>query len=519
MRFADLVATSERVAEASGRLEKVGLLAELLSRLAPEEVETAVVFLSGTPRQGRIGVGPAALAQARPQEAAAEAILTVAQVDRALAEVAGLSGPDSGTAKVERLRRLFARATPPEQDFLLRLLFGELRQGALEGVLAESVARASGVSPRKVRRAVMMAGDLGAVARAALAAGEAGLAGFSVRLFQPVQPMLAQPADGASAALERLGEAAFEVKMDGARIQVHKAGDEVRVYSRSLKEVTPAVPEVVELARALPAREAILDGEVIALRDDGTPHPFQVTMRRFGRKLDVERMRSELPLTPFLFDLLHAEGGDLVDEPYQRRLAALEELAPAETLVPRTVTGEAAAAEAFLAQAIARGHEGVLAKALDAPYEAGSRGYAWLKVKPAQTLDLVVLAAEWGHGRRRGWLSNLHLGARDADRGGFVMLGKTFKGLTDRLLAWQTEQLLARAVGREGHIVHVRPELVVEIAFNDLQASPHYPGGLALRFARVKRYRDDKTAEQADTFATVREIYRRTTGEEPPERR
>jgi DNA ligase-1 len=331
--------------------------------------------------------------------------------------------------------------------------------------------------------------------------------------------MLAQPAADVGEAVERLGEALFEWKLDGARIQVHKAGDLVRVYSRSLKEVTPAVPEVVELARALPAREAILDGEAIALRPDGSPHPFQVTMRRFGRRLDVDRLRAELPLTPFLFDLLHLDGQPLLDEPLSRRMAALAGLAPAGALVPRETTADPARAEAFLAAARAAGHEGVMAKAPAAPYEAGSRGSAWLKVKPAQTLDLVVLAAEWGSGRRQGLLSNLHLGARDAERGGFVMLGKTFKGLTDELLAWQTKEILAREHGRDRWTVHARPELVVEIAFNDLQASPHYPGGLALRFARVKRYRSDKTAAQADTYETVRAIYRRATGEEAPPRR
>jgi DNA ligase-1 len=318
--------------------------------------------------------------------------------------------------------------------------------------------------------------------------------------------MLAESAADAPDALAQLGRAALEFKLDGARVQVHKSGDEVKVFSRRLNEVTGAVPEVVAVTRALPARDLILDGEAIALRPDGTPLPFQTTMRRFGRKLEVERLRHEVPLSPFFFDLLYLDGAPLLDEPQERRFAALTALAPGALLVPHRVTASVAEAQAFLGAALARGHEGIMAKALAAAYEAGSRGQRWLKVKPAQTLDLVVLAAEWGHGRRRGWLSNLHLGARDPDHGGFVMLGKTFKGMTDEMLAWQTGELLRREIGRDAYVVHVRPELVVEVAFNDVQASPQYPGGVALRFARVKRYRTDKTAEQADTIATVQSL-------------
>jgi len=322
--------------------------------------------------------------------------------------------------------------------------------------------------------------------------------------------MLAQTAEDAADAVGRLGRAALEFKLDGARVQLHKRDDEVKVYSRSLKDVTAAVPELVERVRALPAGELILDGETIALRADGTPQPFQTTMRRFGRRLEVDRLRRELPLTPFFFDLLYLDGQPLLDEPEEQRFAALSKVTSGGLLVPRTVTAAADEAQAFLEQALARGHEGIMAKALDAPYEAGGRGQRWLKVKPAHTLDLVVLAAEWGHGRRRGWLSNLHLGARDPEAGGFVMLGKTFKGMTDEMLAWQTERLLELEIGRDAYTVHVRPELVVEVAFNDVQASPHYPGGLALRFARVKRYRPDKNAAQADTVATVRQILERS---------
>jgi DNA ligase-1 len=357
----------------------------------------------------------------------------------------------------------------------------------------------------------MVAGDLGAVARAALTEGAAGLARYRVQVLRPLQPMLAQAADDVADALRRLGEAALEYKLDGARIQVHKAGDAVRVFSRQLNDVTVAVPEIVEAVRRFPAREAILDGEVIALRPDGAPLPFQVTMRRFGRKLDVERLRAELPLASFFFDILYADGALLLDEPYTERLAMLDRVVPAEHRVPRIVTADAKEAEAYFARALAAGHEGLMAKALGARYEAGARGAAWLKVKPAHTLDLVVLAAEWGHGRRHGKLSNLHLGARDPDAGsgGFVMLGKTFKGMTDEMLAWQTAKLLELETGRDGHVVHVRPELVAEVAFDGIQASPQYPGGLALRFARVVRYRPDKGPEAADTIGAVRELHQR----------
>jgi DNA ligase-1 len=307
-----------------------------------------------------------------------------------------------------------------------------------------------------------------------------------------------------------LGEAELEFKLDGARVQVHKAGADVRVYSRRLNDVTVAVPELVEAVRALPTRELILDGEAIALRPDGRPHPFQITMRRFGRRLDIERLRAELPLATVFFDLLYHDGVPLMDQPLARRAHALGESVSESLLVPRVITASSDAARAFMRTALARGHEGIMAKALDAPYEAGRRGARWLKLKPADTLDLVVLAAEWGHGRRQGWLSNLHLGARDPDGGGFVMLGKTFKGLTDAMLAWQTERLLELEIGRDAYAVHVRPELVVEVAFNDVQASPHYPGGMALRFARVKRFRPDKTAAEADTIAAVRAIHLRS---------
>jgi DNA ligase-1 len=438
------------------------------------------------------------------------------ELDATLERIARATGKGSTEVRRGLLAGLLARLDQDERQFLFGLIMGELRQGALEALVIEAVARAADLPVSDVRRAVMLTGDAPHVARAALTEGSAGLGRFAVQLFRPVLPMLAGSADTATDAVAELGRAVVEWKLDGARVQIHKSGDEVRVYSRRLNEVTPAVPEVAEAVRTLAARELILEGEAIALRPDGVPHPFQTTMTRFGRRLDVERVRGTVPLTLFLFDLLYRDGRSLLDEPLSRRAAALADSVPASLVVPRLVADEPDAAEAFLAEALAHGHEGIMAKALDSPYEAGRRGRQWLKVKPVRTLDLVVLAAEWGHGRRRGWLSNLQLGARDDIRGGFVMLGKTFKGLTDELLAWQTTRLQELELSRDGHTVFVRPELVVEVAFNDLQASPQYPGGLALRFARVKGYRPDKAAEDADTLATLQQIWQRQTGLEPP---
>jgi DNA ligase-1 len=507
MRLEELVATSRAVAAASGRLDKVGHLAALLTRLDRDEIEIVIPFLTGSTRQGRVGVGQSILSGLRGVDATTSATLAIGEVDAVFARVAALSGSGSLASRSEVLRDLFRRATSDEQDFLLRLLYGELRQGALEGVLVDAVGRAASVPAARIRRAAMLAGALAPVAVAALTEGEAALTRFILQPFHPVQPMLADSAADVGDALTTLGEASFEFKLDGARIQVHKVGDSIKVYSRNLRDVTAAVPEVVAAARAMPAREIVVDGEAIALQPDGTPQPFQVTMRRFGRKLDVDRLRAQLPITPFFFDLLYVDGASVIDEPLTRRIETLTEHIPPVNRIPRIVTANAEEAAAFADRAFSAGHEGVMAKAIDAGYAAGRRGSAWLKVKRAHTLDLVVLAVEWGSGRRRGTLSNLHLGARDDQHGGFVMLGKTFKGLTDQMLAAQTEQLLALEIAREAHVVHVRPELVVEIAFNDIQESPQYPGGLALRFARVKRYRPDKTAAEADTLATVRAIF------------
>jgi DNA ligase-1 len=504
MQLATVVETSRRVADTSKRLEKIDLLARLLRQLAPEEIEIVVLLLSGQTRQGRIGVGYAAVREARSSPAATPS-LEIRDVDATLDSIAAASGSGSQRQRLELLQTMFSRATEAEQQFLTGLLMGELRQGALEGVMAEAIAKAAGLPAERVRRAAMLAGDMARVARASLEQGEAGLAQYDVQLFRPVQPMLAQSADDVPEALACVGEAALEYKMDGARVQVHKSGDEVAIYSRSLKDVTRAVPEIAEAVRALPAQDLILDGEVISLLPDSRPQPFQITMRRFGRKLDVERMRQQLPMTPFWFDLLYLNGSPLLDEPQARRFGALAELSR-DNLIPHTVSKDAAAASAFLEEALDRGHEGIMAKAVGAKYAAGARGQSWVKVKRARTLDLVILAAEWGNGRRKGWLSNLHLGARDTEKGGFAMLGKTFKGLTDEMLAWQTQELLRLEIGRDTYTVHVKPELVVEIAFNEIQVSPRYSSGLALRFARVKRYRTDKTAAEADTFETVQRL-------------
>ncbi|MGZ8259833.1 MAG: ATP-dependent DNA ligase [Caldimonas sp.] len=503
--LAAVVDVSGRVAQTGSRIAKRDAIAACLRSAEEDEVEVVVAFLSGETRQGRIGVGYATLASLRGAPAA-EATLAVGDVDAALGRIASTAGKGSATERVALLHSLFARATAAEQDFLVRLLVGELRQGALEGVMVDAIAAAAGVPAPAVRRAAMVTGSLAHVSRVALGEGVAGLARFAIALHRPVQPMLAQPAADVAEAMARFGTAAVEWKVDGARVQVHKAGADIRVYTRALNDVTVSVPEIVEALAALPGGELILDGEVVALGAGGVPQPFQVTMRRFGRKLDVARLRAELPLSASFFDCLWRDGAPLADRPAHERFDALAAALPPSLVIPRLVTADVAAAEDFYADALARGHEGVMVKALDTPYEAGSRGAGWLKVKRAHTLDLVVLAAEWGHGRRHGWLSNLHLGARDP-AGGWVMLGKTFKGMTDALLAWQTRELLARETARDRYTVHVRPELVVEIAFNDLQASPHYPGGLALRFARVKGYRSDKRADEADTIATVRALF------------
>jgi DNA ligase 1 len=497
--FADVATTSLAVGATRSRKEKAQLLGDALRALDAGEVEPGVAYLSGELRQRRTGVGYAAL-QDLPAPADA-ATLGVGEVDVILERISGLGGAGSQAARREALNDLFARATEPEQALLRGLLSGELRQGALAGVMADAVAVATGLPRAVVDRATMLRGDARVVAEVALREGREGLEAFRLEVGRPLKPMLASPAATLEEAMEKAvaggGAAVVDHKLDGARIQVHRDGDAVAVASRSLDDLTDRLPEVVAAVRALPVRRVVLDGEAIALRADGRPEPFQVTSSKVASGASG--------VVPVFFDILHLDGEDLLDAPLRERDAALLRAVPDQALrVPRAITDDLATAQEHFDAALAAGQEGVVVKAIDSVYAAGRRGASWLKVKPRHTLDLVVLAAEWGHGRRRGWLSNLHLGARDPQGNGFVMLGKTFKGLTDELLAWQTEQLQARAVRTEkDYIVHVRPELVVEIAFDGVQTSPRYPGGVALRFARVLRYRPDKTPAEADDLDAV----------------
>lgn len=505
MLFAVVVDSSRRIAATTKKLEKIALLADLLKRLNPEEVEISVAFLSGSARQGRIGIGYATL-QAASSAPAETASVEIGEIDRLLGELKEVRGAGSESRRRELLKHLFLRSTREEQQFLAALLVGEIRQGALEGIMLEAIGRASGLGAERIRRAAMLGGGAASIARAAIEGGEAALTQFDVRLFRPLQPMLAQAAEDVSQAISELGEAALEYKFDGARVQAHKAGNEVVIYSRGANDVGAAIPEIVEAVRALPAENLILDGEVLSLDAAGRPQPFQVSMRRFGRKVNVTELLHELPMTPFWFDLLYLNGNATLDDPQAARFRELSALVPAGNLVPHFATESQAAAEDFLHEAVLRGHEGVMAKSRSAAYAAGSRGQSWLKVKQARTLDLVILAAEWGNGRRQGWLSNLHLGARDTEKGGFAMLGKTFKGLTDQMLAWQTAELQKIELARDKYTVYVEPRIVVEIAFNEIQVSTRYTSGLALRFARVKRYRPDKPVSESDTFQTVQKL-------------
>ena len=506
MLLADLAAASRTVAATTRRTEKVAAVAGALRTADPDEVAVVVAYLSGELRQRRTGVGWASLRDVPPPAEAPT--LGVSEVDEVLEAVAGLTGAGSQAERVRLVSGLFARATEPEQALLRGLLTGELRQGALEGVMLEAVAKAAQVPAAEVRRAAMLRGAVGPVAEAALTGGAPALAAFRLQVGRPVQPMLASTAADVVDAMGRLGEAAVEWKLDGVRVQLHRAGSDVSVWTRSLDDITDRVPEVVEAALSLPVRDVVLDGEAIALRPDGRPRPFQETGSRVASRADVAAGRAAAPLSTYVFDVLHADGADVLDLPGRERADVLAAAVPEALRVPRVVTDDVAVAGDVLEDAVRRGHEGVLVKSLDAPYEAGRRGAGWLKVKPRHTLDLVVLAAEWGHGRRRGWLSNLHLGARDGE-GGFVMLGKTFKGLTDAMLAWQTERLTELAVDDNGWVVHVRPELVVEVAFDGVQTSPRYPAGMALRFARVLRHRPDKRPDEADTVDAVRAIHLR----------
>jgi DNA ligase-1 len=544
----ELVQTSEAVAATSGRTAKITEIAALLRRAGPGEVPVVVAFLSGELRQRQIGVGYASLGDLLAMAGSAVADggpLTVAETDAVFEAVGRVAGAGAQAERRRLLAGLFGRAGQAEREFLVRLLAGELHQGALEGVMTEAVARAAAVPATEVRRAHLLAGSLPLVAQAALAAAGvpapagavtpqpepdsgaalAALRAFGLKVGRPLRPMLASSAATVADAFARLSPAVVEWKIDGIRIQVHRAGADVAVFTRTLDDITIRVPEITEAVLALDVQAAVFDGEAVALGPDGRPRPFQVTASRTSSQLDVARQRADTPLTPFFFDVLHLDGADLIDEPAHVRHARLAAVMPADLLVPRLVTGHADAAGAFFADAVGRGHEGVVVKSPDARYAAGRRGSEWIKVKPRHTLDLVVLAAEWGHGRRRGWLSNLHLGARDPATGGLVMLGKTFKGLTDEMLTWQTKRLLELAdppgSGPSGDpknaygVLRVRPELVVEVAFDGVQGSPRYPGGVALRFARVLRHRPDKPAAEADTIGSVLALWARDHAAEP----
>ncbi|NUR16535.1 MAG: ATP-dependent DNA ligase [Dermatophilaceae bacterium] len=522
MQLSDVVATSHAVAATASRTAKVEALAGCLARAAadgPATVEVVTAHLSGVLPQRRIGVSWRGL-QGLP-EPAPTSTLTVQEVDAAATAIAGIGGSGSAAARTAAVHDLFARATADEQQWLRGLITGETRQGAGDGVMLQAVAKAADVPDAAVRRAVMLAGFAGPVASAALTGGVEALEALTLEVGRPLRPMLAGSAPDVAAALATLGgEVVVETKLDGIRLQAHvdnrTSPGTVRLFTRTLDEVTDRMPEITEALESLDVETLVLDGEVIALGERGRPQPFQVTGARTASSADVERLRDEVPLTPFFFDLLHLDGDDLLDEPAATRWARLATTVPPAWLVPRELTDDPERAQEFFADLVAAGHEGVVVKDPALPYAAGRRGPGWVKVKPRHTLDLVVLGVEWGSGRRRGWLSNIHLGARDADTGDLVMLGKTFKGMTDEMLAWQTERFSGLAVdpadveaGRSGQqwgVVPLRPEQVVEIAFDGVQRSSRYPGGMALRFARVLRYRDDKPVSEIDTVQTVRSL-------------
>jgi len=509
--LADLVRTSSAVTATRSRTEKTALVAEALAAADDDELEVVASYLAGAPRQRRIGVGWRGLSDLpRP---ASTPTLGVSEVDAELEAISRIGGTGSKAKRADAVASLFGRATEDEQQFLRALIFENLRQGALDSVLLDAIAKASAVPAGVVRQAAMFTPSSGEVALAARRHGTEGLQAFGLVPGRPVRPMLAGSAPDVASGLDTLltkdesgGAVIVDRKLDGIRVQVHRTPDAIRVFTRSLDDVTERLPEVVESVAGLSVTTLVLDGEVIALRADGRPRPFQETGSRTGSHVD-EDLRRTVPLTTYFFDLLHLDGADLLEQPASARLEALAAVVPEDLQVPRVVTGSAHDAQAFFDETVAAGHEGVVMKSLSAPYAAGRRGSGWVKVKPRHTLDLVVLAVEWGSGRRRGWLSNIHLGARDPETGGFVMLGKTFKGMTDAMLTWQTERFLELETRREGHVVHVRPEQVVEIAFDAVQTSSRYPGGMALRFARVLRYRDDKGADEADDVATVRRLH------------
>jgi DNA ligase-1 len=496
--LADVVSASKAVTETSSRSRKVAILAELLQGLEPNEVPLAVGYLAGMPRQGRVGVGYSTIYGIEPRPAAT-ASLTIAELDRAIAELQRTTGSGSAAKRKQILGELLGGATEQEADFIRRLLTGELRQGALAGVMIDAIAKAAGVSAEIARRALMLSGDLTRTAEIAMSSGEEGLREVGFEIFRPILPMLASTAESVDEAMQSFDRASVEWKLDGIRIQIHRRGDDVRIYTRNLNEITQTLPGIVDAVRRLSVSQAVFDGEALWMGDDG-PAAFQDTVSRIDGDARPEG------IVTFLFDVLHVDGEDLLDTPLADRAARLEAIAP-QLRIPAMLTSDPAEGQRVLDEALEAGHEGAVVKDAASLYSAGRRGKAWRKVKPVRTYDLVVLGAEWGHGRRQGWLSNLHLGARDPRTGEFVMVGKTFKGMTDELLAWQTNELLERETGRRGITVFARPELVVEIALDGVQASTRYPGGVALRFARVKRYRPDKNADEADTIDDLRALF------------
>ncbi|QGN57236.1 ATP-dependent DNA ligase [Nostocoides sp. HKS02] len=517
MLFAEVVDASRAAAATRSRLAKTAAVAGALRAAGPVDAATVAAHLSGVLPQRRVGVSWRGLT-ALPDPAELPSV-TVTEVDLALTALAAVGGAGSAGARQAAVAELFGRLTRPEQDFLRDLITGQMRQGALDGVMQAAIAAAAEVPEAAVRRAVMLAGYTGPVAAAALTGGVPALEAISLEVGRPLRPMLAGSAPDVGAALEAVGLPAagspgeplagmayVDGKLDGIRLQAHRDGDTVRLFTRSLDDITDRLPEVVEAVLAMPARTLVLDGEAIALDDAGRPRPFQETASRTMSSVGVAELRSRVPVTPYFFDLLHLDGEDLLDAPAADRFARLAAVVPVESLVPRVSARSVAETQAFFDTLVRDGHEGIVVKSATAPYAAGRRGAGWVKVKPRHTLDLVVLAVEWGSGRRQGWLSNIHLGARDPESGGFVMLGKTFKGMTDEMLAWQTERFLTLKTSRRGHVVHLRPEQVVEVAFDGIQTSSRYPGGMALRFARVLRYRDDKTADEADTIELVRSL-------------
>jgi DNA ligase 1 len=498
--LADVVAASRNVADTSSRSGKVAILAELLARLDASEVAAAVGFLAGVPRQGRVGIGYSTI-YGIECEPAREASLTVADLDRAIAEVEGMTGSGSAATRKQILGELLGRATYEEADFVKRLFTGGLRQGALAGLMIDAIAKAAGIPGEFARRALMLSGDLTRTAEIAIAEGEHGVRAVGFEIFRPIFPMLASTATSVSEAVGSFDRSSVEWKLDGIRIQVHRRAEEVRIYTRNLNDITDTLPGIVAAVRLLPVTQAVFDGEALWMSEHG-PAAFQDTVSR------IDSAAPPVGVVTFLFDLLHLDGEDLLDAPLQQRSARLEAIAP-ELKIPSVITSDPVKAQRVLDDALGAGHEGVVVKDAGSLYSAGRRGKAWRKVKPVRTYDLVVLGAEWGHGRRQGWLSNLHLGARDPSSGDFVMVGKTFKGLTDELLEWQTKELLAREARRQGIALFVRPELVVEIALDGVQSSTRYPGGVALRFARLKRYRADKSAAEADTIDDLRALLAR----------